>query len=116
MDIKIADLGNACWVVRRNDCHERSGVVTAAYFVKNKTSPVSICLFCCAQERHFSQVIQTRQYRCPEVILGANYETSADIWSVACMVRVGAERRPTLGLPMLGDVFGPEFMAHARSV
>nr|XP_018915657.1 PREDICTED: SRSF protein kinase 3-like [Bemisia tabaci] len=50
MDVKIADLGNACWV-----------------------------------DHHFSEDIQTRQYRCLEVLLGAGYGTSADIWSVACM-------------------------------
>jgi serine/threonine protein kinase len=51
MNVKIADLGNACWV-----------------------------------DRHFSRDIQTRQYRSPEVILGAPYDTSADIWSCACLV------------------------------
>lgn len=51
MNVKIVDLGNACWV-----------------------------------RRHFSDDIQTRQYRCPEVILGAEYGTPADLWSVACMV------------------------------
>ncbi|ALC41381.1 SRPK [Drosophila busckii] len=49
--VKIADLGNACWV-----------------------------------NRHFTEDIQTRQYRSLEVILGAGYDTSADIWSTACMV------------------------------
>ncbi|XP_017078227.1 SRSF protein kinase 3 [Drosophila eugracilis] len=49
--VKIADLGNACWV-----------------------------------DRHFSEDIQTRQYRSLEVILGSGYDTSADIWSTACMV------------------------------
>ncbi|XP_023036909.1 SRSF protein kinase 3 [Drosophila willistoni] len=49
--VKIADLGNACWV-----------------------------------DRHFTEDIQTRQYRSLEVILGAGYDTSADIWSTACMV------------------------------
>jgi len=49
-NVKIADLGNACWV-----------------------------------HRHFTPDIQTRQYRSIEVILGAEYDTSADIWSVACM-------------------------------
>mmetsp|Transcript_26750 Transcript_26750/g.58730 ORF Transcript_26750/g.58730 Transcript_26750/m.58730 type:complete len:160 (-) Transcript_26750:923-1402(-) len=35
---------------------------------------------------HFTSDIQTRQYRCPEVILGSGYDTSADIWSVACVL------------------------------
>jgi len=39
----------------------------------------------CWTHKHFSQDIQTRQYRCPEVILGADYDTSADMWSVACL-------------------------------
>ena len=28
---------------------------------------------------------QTRQYRCPEVLLGASYGTASDMWSVACI-------------------------------
>lgn len=51
LQIKIADLGNACWV-----------------------------------DRHFTEDIQTRQYRSPEVILGAKWDAGADIWSLACMV------------------------------
>jgi len=39
----------------------------------------------CWLDKHFSEDIQTRQYRSPEVILGAPYDTSADIWSLACM-------------------------------
>lgn len=49
-EVKIADLGNACWV-----------------------------------DKHFTEDIQTRQYRSLEVILGAGYDCSADIWSTACM-------------------------------
>lgn len=49
-DVKIADLGNACWV-----------------------------------DNHFTEDIQTRQYRSLEVIIGAGYDCSADIWSTACM-------------------------------
>ncbi|XP_017286061.1 SRSF protein kinase 3 isoform X2 [Kryptolebias marmoratus] len=48
--IKIADLGNACWV-----------------------------------HKHFSEDIQTCQYRSIEVLIGAEYDTPADIWSTACM-------------------------------
>lgn len=50
VEVKIADLGNACWT----HCH-------------------------------FTEDIQTRQYRSIEVLLGASYNTSADIWSTACM-------------------------------
>eukprot|EP00931_Biecheleriopsis_adriatica_P086052 TRINITY_DN60789_c0_g1_i1.p1 TRINITY_DN60789_c0_g1~~TRINITY_DN60789_c0_g1_i1.p1 ORF type:complete len:601 (-),score=135.47 TRINITY_DN60789_c0_g1_i1:109-1911(-) len=40
----------------------------------------------CWVDRHFSDDIQTRQYRSPETIINAGYNTSADIWSLACMV------------------------------
>jgi serine/threonine-protein kinase SRPK3 len=51
ISVKIADLGNACWV-----------------------------------GHHFTNDIQTRQYRSPEVILGAKWGASTDIWSMAAMV------------------------------
>jgi len=35
---------------------------------------------------HFTDDIQTRQYRSPEVILGASWSTPVDVWSLACMV------------------------------
>lgn len=41
----------------------------------------------CWTYKHFTEDIQTRQYRCLEVLIGAPYSTSADIWSCACMVR-----------------------------
>uniref|UniRef100_A0A671WVW8 non-specific serine/threonine protein kinase n=1 Tax=Sparus aurata TaxID=8175 RepID=A0A671WVW8_SPAAU len=50
IDIKIADLGNACWV-----------------------------------HKHFTEDIQTCQYRSVEVLIGTDYGTPADIWSTACM-------------------------------
>jgi serine/threonine protein kinase len=34
----------------------------------------------CWTHKHFSEDIQTRQYRSPEVIIGSSYDTSADIW------------------------------------
>jgi serine/threonine-protein kinase SRPK3/serine/threonine-protein kinase SRPK1 len=40
----------------------------------------------CWLNRHFADEIQTRQYRSPEVILGAGYGPSADMWSFACMI------------------------------
>ena len=40
----------------------------------------------CWTYHHFTSDIQTRQYRCPEVLLGAAYSTPADMWSLGCMV------------------------------
>ena len=51
ISVKIADLGNACWV-----------------------------------SHHFTNDIQTRQYRSPEVILGAKWGASTDVWSMVAMV------------------------------
>jgi serine/threonine-protein kinase SRPK3 len=51
MKLKIADLGNACWLWH-----------------------------------HFAHEIQTRQYRSPEVIIRADYNATADLWSLACMM------------------------------
>ncbi|KAJ8570793.1 hypothetical protein K7X08_037765 [Anisodus acutangulus] len=39
----------------------------------------------CWTYKQFTDNIQTRQYRCPEVILGSKYSTSADLWSFACI-------------------------------
>ena len=49
--VKIADLGNACWV-----------------------------------HKHFTEDIQTRQYRSPEIIVGAKYNSSVDVWSAGCLI------------------------------
>jgi hypothetical protein len=39
----------------------------------------------CWTHKHFSEDIQTRQYRAPEVLIGHKYDTSADMWSLGCM-------------------------------
>ncbi|XWS55931.1 hypothetical protein CRYUN_Cryun09bG0042600 [Craigia yunnanensis] len=39
----------------------------------------------CWTYKQFTNDIQTRQYRCPEVILGSKYSTSADLWSFSCI-------------------------------
>ncbi|CAI6707585.1 AAC_HP2_G0041880.mRNA.1.CDS.1 [Saccharomyces cerevisiae] len=51
IQIKIADLGNACWY-----------------------------------DEHYTNSIQTREYRSPEVLLGAPWGCGADIWSTACLI------------------------------
>ncbi|KAK7404813.1 hypothetical protein VNO78_05785 [Psophocarpus tetragonolobus] len=39
----------------------------------------------CWTHKQFTNDIQTRQYRCPEVLLGSKYSTPADLWSFACI-------------------------------
>ena len=40
----------------------------------------------CYIDKHYSDVIQTREYRSPEVIMEGDYDETADIWSFACMI------------------------------
>src|SRR3989440_972492 len=40
----------------------------------------------CWISHHFTNDIQTRQYRSPEVILGAKWGASTDVWSMSAMV------------------------------
>eukprot|EP00173_Palmaria_palmata_P000164 Plantae.Rhodophyta-Palmaria_palmata.ctg10748.p1 GENE.Plantae.Rhodophyta-Palmaria_palmata.ctg10748~~Plantae.Rhodophyta-Palmaria_palmata.ctg10748.p1 ORF type:complete len:301 (-),score=59.79 Plantae.Rhodophyta-Palmaria_palmata.ctg10748:134-928(-) len=40
----------------------------------------------CWEGKHFTDDIQTRQYRAPEVILCSGYCGKADIWSLACLI------------------------------
>ena len=39
----------------------------------------------CWVDHHYTEDIQTRQYRALEVLLGSGYGPPADIWSTACM-------------------------------
>lgn len=40
----------------------------------------------CWAHHHFTDEIQTRQYRSPEVLLGYHWGASADLWSFACLI------------------------------
>lgn len=40
----------------------------------------------CWIDHHFTNDIQTRQYRAPEILLGNEWGASVDCWSVACML------------------------------
>lgn len=40
----------------------------------------------CWIDKHYTNSIQTREYRSPEAILGYKWGASCDIWSVACLV------------------------------
>ncbi|CAB4252687.1 serine/threonine protein kinase SKY1 [Maudiozyma barnettii] len=40
----------------------------------------------CWYDEHYTNAIQTREYRSPEVLIGAPWGASADIWSSACLI------------------------------
>jgi len=40
----------------------------------------------CYVDKQFTDEVQTRQYRAPEVIVGNPYSTPIDLWSCACMI------------------------------
>uniref|UniRef100_A0AC34FL66 Protein kinase domain-containing protein n=1 Tax=Panagrolaimus sp. ES5 TaxID=591445 RepID=A0AC34FL66_9BILA len=40
----------------------------------------------CYTDHHYTEDIQTREYRSPEAIIGCEYNTSADLWSAACLI------------------------------
>lgn len=40
----------------------------------------------CWTTKHFTDNIQTREYRSPEAILGSRYEANTDVWSAACLI------------------------------
>lgn len=40
----------------------------------------------CWYDEHYTNAIQTREYRSPEVLIGAPWGASADIWSTACLI------------------------------
>ena len=120
LQVKIADLGNACWVVRferftilghiawraNTIIGKKPFTSSSDFFVMDMEGPQSIVyrpnkskILCCPpfpwffplksflflQTHHFTEDIQTRQYRSLEVLLGAGYGPPADIWSAACM-------------------------------
>lgn len=57
----------------------------ALMWVRVKFSCQHSSIWVSFQHYHFTDDIQTRQYRSIEVLLGVPYTYSADIWSVACL-------------------------------
>ena len=66
----------------------------------------------CWTGHHFTNDIQTRQYRSPEVILGAKWGASTDVWSMAAMVCIPfRDPLPRIGRSVLTET---GFRAHNR--
>ncbi|KAK3587422.1 hypothetical protein CHS0354_007909, partial [Potamilus streckersoni] len=69
------------------DCEEGKTVVKPDATKDVCDIPVKIADLgnACWTYHHFTEDIQTRQYRSLEVLIGAGYDSPADIWSTACM-------------------------------
>ncbi|KAK6943933.1 Protein kinase domain [Dillenia turbinata] len=70
-----------------NQVHKRGSHSTRKMLVASADLKCKLVDFgnACWTNKQFTNDIQTRQYRCPEVILGSKYSTSADLWSFACI-------------------------------
>ncbi|XWS28640.1 hypothetical protein CRYUN_Cryun25bG0088400 [Craigia yunnanensis] len=69
------------------ECHRRGSSATRKKLLAEVDLKCKLVDFgnACWTNKQFTNDIQTRQYRCPEVILGSKYSTSADLWSFACI-------------------------------
>jgi serine/threonine-protein kinase SRPK3 len=76
-------LSTSVMSVDSRDTYSTSSVLEASERITVKIADLGNATW---TEHHFTDDIQTRQYRCPEVILGAKWGTSADIWSIACVI------------------------------
>lgn len=72
---------------RGKKSHRRGSRATRERLLKSADLKCKLVDFgnACWTYKQFTSDIQTRQYRCPEVILGSKYSTSADLWSFACI-------------------------------
>lgn len=63
--------------------------VSNSFNIRDLTTDVKVKIVdlgnACWEYHHYCEDIQTRQYRCLEVLLGATYSFPADIWSTACV-------------------------------
>lgn len=75
------DVPQGSQVSRRGSCSTRKKLL-AAVDLKCKLVDFGNA---CWTYKQFTNDIQTRQYRCPEVLLGSKYSTPADMWSFACI-------------------------------
>ncbi|KAL7734626.1 hypothetical protein ACLKA6_010931 [Drosophila palustris] len=84
---------NACLNPDKNQSHSQCQSQSQSYthtiqsLINNSHVRVKIADLgnACYDYHHFTEDIQTRQYRSIEVLLGAPYNYTADIWSTACL-------------------------------
>lgn len=66
-----------------NDSRNNSMIINEDELISVKIADLGNA---CWAHHHFTDEIQTRQYRSPEVLLGYHWGASADLWSFACLI------------------------------
>ncbi|KAH3675673.1 hypothetical protein WICMUC_002590 [Wickerhamomyces mucosus] len=83
------DLGNNSSIHYNNDTKEYNNEIEMNQsngLIPNISFKIADLGNACPVNQHYSNEIQTRQYRSPEVILGNSYGASTDIWSLGCII------------------------------
>ncbi|KAK8663001.1 hypothetical protein V6N13_024883 [Hibiscus sabdariffa] len=83
----LSDAGGTKDTGQASQCNKRGSRSTRRKLLASVDLKCKLVDFgnACWTYKQFTNDIQTRQYRCPEVILGSKYSTSADLWSFACI-------------------------------
>ncbi|EAN31997.1 Protein kinase domain protein [Theileria parva strain Muguga] len=88
----LTSIGLNQFGVRRTRIRTSNGFVQIKpHTLEQFNDPQTIYKICdlgnaCWIDKHFTEEIQTRQYRSPEAILNIGYNHLADIWSLACVI------------------------------
>ncbi|XP_030373400.1 SRSF protein kinase 2 isoform X2 [Scaptodrosophila lebanonensis] len=87
VNVNVNVNANANAIPSQNQSQNQSYTHTIQSLINNSNVRVKIADLgnACYDYHHFTEDIQTRQYRSIEVLLGAPYNYTADIWSTACL-------------------------------
>ncbi|CAD8185973.1 unnamed protein product [Paramecium pentaurelia] len=86
--INILNIQNLKGLNQQKNCFNKKKISLAQQqkLLENFHQKIADLGNACWIHHHFSNLIQTRQYRSPEVLLGIKQNSIADIWSLACMI------------------------------
>ncbi|UKK02838.1 serine/threonine protein kinase [Theileria orientalis] len=88
----LSSIGMNPYRINRTTVKTSKGYINIRpYTVEQFGHPNAIFKICdlgnaCWTDKHFTEEIQTRQYRSPEAILKIGYDCMSDIWSLACVI------------------------------
>ncbi|BAM41906.1 serine/threonine protein kinase [Theileria orientalis strain Shintoku] len=88
----LSSIGMNPYRINRTTVKTSKGYINIRpYTAEQFSHPNAIFKICdlgnaCWTHKHFTEEIQTRQYRSPEAILKIGYDCLSDIWSLACVI------------------------------